>query len=43
VLLYWCGSIVGRSNQIGWYDRSGKLLGPVVAPGLVLGSCNLSG
>jgi Tol biopolymer transport system component len=35
VLLYWSGGVGGSSNQIGWYDRSGKLLGPVIAPGLV--------
>jgi Tol biopolymer transport system component/predicted Ser/Thr protein kinase len=32
VLLYASGGFVG-SNQIVWYDRAGKLLGPVVAPG----------
>jgi eukaryotic-like serine/threonine-protein kinase len=32
VLLYASGGFVG-SNQIVWYDRAGKLLGPVGAPG----------
>jgi len=35
VLLYQTG-INGGTNQIGWYDRSGKFLGPVSAPGTVL-------
>ena len=35
VLLYQAG-VASRGNQIGWYDRSGKSLGPVGAPGRVL-------
>ena len=35
VLLYEAGGATG-GNQIGWYDRSGKSLGPVGAPGAVL-------
>jgi eukaryotic-like serine/threonine-protein kinase len=34
VLLYSMGSGT-RRNQIGWYDRDGKFLGPVAAPGYV--------
>jgi Tol biopolymer transport system component len=34
VLLYLAGGI-SRTNQIGWFDRSGKSLGAVGAPGLV--------
>jgi Tol biopolymer transport system component len=36
VLLYSMSSGT-RSNQIGWYDRDGKFLGPVGAPGAVGG------
>jgi eukaryotic-like serine/threonine-protein kinase len=36
VLLYEAGGTRGVSNQIAWYDRSGKSLGPVGAPGAVL-------
>ncbi|HEV2200611.1 MAG TPA: protein kinase, partial [Bryobacteraceae bacterium] len=36
VLLYQTGGFNGGTNQIGWYDRSGKSLGPVGAPGNVL-------
>ena len=36
VLLYETGGANGGTNQIGWYDRSGKPLGPVGAPGAVL-------
>jgi len=35
VLLYEAGGAIGE-NQIGWYDRAGKSLGPVGAPGAVL-------
>jgi len=35
VLLYQTGGPNGGTNQIGWYDRSGKSLGPVGAPGPV--------
>jgi Tol biopolymer transport system component len=35
VLLYEAGGAAGGTNQIGWYDRSGKSLGPVGAPGAV--------
>jgi Tol biopolymer transport system component len=34
VLLYLAGGI-SRTNQIGWFDRSGKSLGAVGAPGLL--------
>jgi Tol biopolymer transport system component/tRNA A-37 threonylcarbamoyl transferase component Bud32 len=30
VLLYESGGHTGENSQIGWYDRSGKLLGPVL-------------
>jgi serine/threonine protein kinase len=33
VLLYETGGANLRTNQFGWYDRSGKSLGPVGAPG----------
>jgi eukaryotic-like serine/threonine-protein kinase len=33
VLLYATGGNGGGINQMGWYDRSGKSLGPVGAPG----------
>jgi serine/threonine protein kinase/Tol biopolymer transport system component len=33
VLLYESGAGAGGSNQIAWYDRAGKLLGTVAAPG----------
>jgi eukaryotic-like serine/threonine-protein kinase len=33
MLLYLTGGAIGGSNQMGWYDRSGKSLGPVGAPG----------
>ena len=36
VLLYETGGSFGGMHQIGWYDRSGKSLGPVSAPGVVL-------
>jgi len=37
VLVYQSGGATGGgSSQIGWYDRSGKLLGPVIAPGAIL-------
>jgi eukaryotic-like serine/threonine-protein kinase len=35
MLLYHNGVAAGGSNQFGWYDRSGKSLGPVGAPGPV--------
>ena len=35
VLLYATGGAAGGTNQIAWYDRSGKLLGAVGAPGEV--------
>jgi Tol biopolymer transport system component/predicted Ser/Thr protein kinase len=35
VLVYLAGGI-SRTNQIGWFDRSGKSLGAVGAPGLVV-------
>jgi Tol biopolymer transport system component len=35
MLLYQSGGATGGSNQFGRYDRSGKSLGPVGAPGLV--------
>jgi Tol biopolymer transport system component len=35
VLLYQAGDAAGGGFQLVWYDRSGKLLGPVGAPGLV--------
>ena len=35
VLLYLSGGVAGGASQIAWYDRSGKLLGPVSAPGNV--------
>jgi len=35
VLLYETGSANGGTNQFGWYDRSGKSLGPVGATGNV--------
>jgi eukaryotic-like serine/threonine-protein kinase len=34
MLLYQAGGIAG-ANQLGWFDRSGKSLGPVGAPGSV--------
>jgi serine/threonine protein kinase/Tol biopolymer transport system component len=37
VLLYQAGDAAGNRFQFVWYDRSGKLLGPVGAPGLVGG------
>ncbi len=33
VLLYATGGSAGGTNQIGWYDRAGKSLGPVGMPG----------
>ncbi len=36
-LFYQAGGFSAGSNQISWYDRSGKSLGPVSAPGGVLG------
>jgi len=33
VLLYSAGGPGGGANQFGWYDRTGKSLGPVGAPG----------
>jgi serine/threonine protein kinase/Tol biopolymer transport system component len=35
MLLYQTGGDSGGTNQFGWYDRSGKSLGPVGAPGPV--------
>ncbi len=35
VLLYEAGGVGGGTNQIGWYDRTGKSLGPVGMPGAV--------
>ena len=36
VLVYQSGSAAGGgSSQIAWYDRSGKLLGPLIAPGAI--------
>ncbi len=35
VLLYQTGGANGGGNQLGWYDRTGKSLGPVGAPGNV--------
>ena len=35
VLLYGSGALGGGPTQIAWYDRAGKLLGPVGAPGNV--------
>ena len=35
VLLYGAGENAGGKNQIGWYDRTGKLLGPVGMLGAV--------
>jgi len=35
VLLYETGGAAGGTNQIGWYDRTGKSLGPVGMPGAV--------
>jgi len=37
MLLYQSGGAAGGTNQFGWYDRSGKSLGPVGAPGPVRG------
>jgi Tol biopolymer transport system component len=36
VLLYQTGRTAGGENQMGWYDRTGKFLSPVGAPGAVL-------
>jgi Tol biopolymer transport system component len=36
VLLYEAGGATGGTNQFSWYDRSGKSLGPVGAPGGIL-------
>src|SRR5262249_16777781 len=36
VLLYWGGNAAGGSNQMVWYDRAGKVLGPAGAPGSIL-------
>jgi Tol biopolymer transport system component len=35
-VLVYAGRRVAAANQIAWYDRAGKLLGPVVPPGAVL-------
>ena len=35
LLLYDTGGAASGTNQIGWYDRTGKSLGPVGAPGAV--------
>jgi eukaryotic-like serine/threonine-protein kinase len=35
VLLYFKGGAAGELNQIAWYDRTGKFLGPVVPSGAV--------
>jgi hypothetical protein len=36
VVLYWSGTAAGGTNQIVWYDRSGKILGSPLASGNVL-------
>ena len=36
VLLYQTGGTAAGENQMGWYDRTGKFLSPVGAPGAVL-------
>src|SRR5262249_16925319 len=35
VLLYWAGNASVQTNQMVWYDRAGKLLGSISAPGAV--------
>ena len=36
VLLYWTGSAAGGTNQMLWYDRTGKVLGPEGAPNVIV-------
>jgi eukaryotic-like serine/threonine-protein kinase len=42
VLLYSSGTTAGGTNQMAWYDRSGKLLGPFDAPSSLLFSPAIS-